>query len=419
MIIVVGAGLAGLTCAKILHQQGRQVLVVDAGDGPGGRVRTRVHPEGFLLDQGFQVLFTAYPAARRHLSFTRLDLREFDPGAIIATDKGMRTLSDPFQRPSQALPTLFSGAMGLGDKWRVALLRSRVMRRKIEEIFKGEDTSTHDFLQGRGFSDRALATFFEPFFGGVFYDSTLSTSAQMFQFTFKMLSEGRTVVPAGGMEAIAQQLARAIPYDNIRYRLSAQAIVSEDGEARGVRLASGETLAATQVVVATDAREAQRLTSVSLPTEGVSGATIYFSSPVSLYSGKQLVLNARAGRFINNLVQITNIAPEYAPQGQHLLSCTVLGLPDGDDRSIVERCRQDLTAIFPKHDLRRLRGLDVVRIPFAQFAQPPGIYGTLPGHGTPIRGLYLAGEYTNSSSIHGALESGENAANYLLTDGTL
>ncbi len=100
MIIVVGAGLAGLTCAKLLHQQGRQVLVVDAGDGPGGRVRTRLHPDGFLLDRGFQVLFTAYPAARRHLSYTRLDLREFDPGAIIVTEKGTYSLGDPFKHPA-------------------------------------------------------------------------------------------------------------------------------------------------------------------------------------------------------------------------------------------------------------------------------------------------------------------------------
>src|SRR5579859_640793 len=101
MIIIVGAGLAGLTCAKLLHQQGRQVLVLDAGDGPGGRVRTRVHPDGFLLDRGFQVLFTEYPAARRQLSYTRLDVREFDPGAIIVTEKATYTLADPFQKPGQ------------------------------------------------------------------------------------------------------------------------------------------------------------------------------------------------------------------------------------------------------------------------------------------------------------------------------
>ncbi len=218
------------------------------------------------------------------------------------------------------------------------------------------------------------------------------------------------------MEAIAQQLARAIPYDNIRYRMPIQAVVTENGEVRGVRLTTGETLAAAQVVIATDAREAQRLVSVTLPTEGTSCTCVYFSSPRSLYKQRKIVLNARSDAFINNLVQITNIAPEYAPQGQHLISATILGLPEGDDRAIVEQCRRDLALIFRKQDMTTLRGLDVVRIPFAQFAQPPGVFGTLASHATPIRGLYLAGEYTVNSSIHGALESGEHAAHYVLAD---
>ena len=62
-VIVVGAGLAGLTCAKVLHERGAEVVVFEASDGLGGRVRTDVK-EGFLLDRGFQVYFTAYPAAR-------------------------------------------------------------------------------------------------------------------------------------------------------------------------------------------------------------------------------------------------------------------------------------------------------------------------------------------------------------------
>ena len=54
--IIVGAGLAGLTCAKILGERGAEVAVFEASDGVGGRVRTDEH-DGFLLDRGFQVYF--------------------------------------------------------------------------------------------------------------------------------------------------------------------------------------------------------------------------------------------------------------------------------------------------------------------------------------------------------------------------
>ncbi|HEX2097882.1 MAG TPA: FAD-dependent oxidoreductase, partial [Rubrobacteraceae bacterium] len=66
-VIVVGAGLAGLTCAKVLVERGAEIAIFEASDGVGGRVRTD-EKEGFLLDRGFQVYFAAYPVARRHLN---------------------------------------------------------------------------------------------------------------------------------------------------------------------------------------------------------------------------------------------------------------------------------------------------------------------------------------------------------------
>jgi phytoene dehydrogenase-like protein len=49
-VIVVGAGLAGLTCARRLFQTGTRVQVLEATDAIGGRLRTDVSPEGFVLD---------------------------------------------------------------------------------------------------------------------------------------------------------------------------------------------------------------------------------------------------------------------------------------------------------------------------------------------------------------------------------
>ena len=90
-VIVVGAGLAGLTCAKVLAERGIEVVVYEASDGVGGRVRTDER-DGFLLDRGFQVYFTAYPVSRRHLDHKALNLRTFDPGAIICRGGKKTTL---------------------------------------------------------------------------------------------------------------------------------------------------------------------------------------------------------------------------------------------------------------------------------------------------------------------------------------
>ena len=80
-VLIIGAGLAGLCCARRLAEDGISFQIIEASDGIGGRVRTD-EVDGFLLDRGFQVLLTAYPEARRILDYSKLDLKSFSPGTF-------------------------------------------------------------------------------------------------------------------------------------------------------------------------------------------------------------------------------------------------------------------------------------------------------------------------------------------------
>ena len=81
-VVIVGAGLAGLAAANAIHRAGRDLVVLEASDRVGGRVRTDV-VDGFRLDRGFQVLLTAYPELPTQLDLDALDLRRFEPGALV------------------------------------------------------------------------------------------------------------------------------------------------------------------------------------------------------------------------------------------------------------------------------------------------------------------------------------------------
>jgi phytoene dehydrogenase-like protein len=417
-IIIVGAGLAGLTCGRILAGRGYDVQVLDASDGVGGRVRTDV-VDGFRLDRGFQVTFTAYPAVQRNLDLGALDLRAFDLGAWVAVNGRRIVLSDPLRDPAAALPSALTGFVSLGDKLRTGVLALMLAADPIPELLAGEDESTLAFLRRSGFSRRYINGFIRPFFGGIFLERALETSAKCFKFDLKMLAMGQTVVPAAGIGALAEQLAAPLA-GRIRLHTPAQAVEpGGDGHGPAVILADGTRLEAGRVVIATPAPEAARLTGRPMPSGARGTVTLYWQGAAPLYRGNKLVLNAHPDAFVNHLVQISNIAPEFAPPGRHLLSATVLGVPGGDDESLYARALADMQRMFAGNPTatQALAGytpLAIYRIPYAQFPQPPGLHPTLPDNDSGLPGLLFAGEFTEASSQNAAMISGEKAAALIL-----
>src|SRR5919112_4627650 len=409
-IIIVGAGLAGLTCAKVLRERGAEVAVFEALDGVGGRVRTDEH-DGFLLDRGFQVYFTSYPVTRRHLDYGALDFREFDPGAIVCNGPKKSVLSDPFRDPKALVPSLLSDAATLGDKLRTLDLAARTSTTGISAGAEdGEaDTSMLEYLEAAGLSERYIDSFFRPFYGGITLNRELTTSARVLRFTLKMLASGRTVVPALGMGEIPRQLASRLPEVAIHLNSPVENLLRDGERVVGVR-SGGEEHEADAVVVATDAPTAGELTGEAVPEGSVGEVCLYYETS-GLGSGKKAILNAENAAFVNNAVEISNVSERYAPPERHLLYAVALSSLDLPDAELYRRGVEDLSRWYPGVDFRPL---GLYRIPYGQFAQPPGAHGRLPENRTGTQGLFLAGEYTEDASINGSMLSGETAAGAVL-----
>jgi hypothetical protein len=406
-VVVIGAGLAGLTCAKVLSERGAEVAVFEASGGVGGRVRTD-EKDGFLLDRGFQVYFTAYPVARRHLDHAKLDLRDFDPGAIVCRDGGKSVLSDPLRDPKALVPTLISDAATLPDKLRTAKLAAKVLpggATTASEEDGGTDTSTLEYLRASGLSERYINSFYRPFYGGVSLSRTLYTSARVFRFTLRMLTTGRTAVPARGMGEIPLQLVAHLPEEVVHLDNPVDSLLREGNRVVGVR-AAGVEHEADVVVVATEAPVAGKLTGEKVPEESVGEVCLYYETD-GLGSGKKIMLNAEDGAFVNNAVEISNVSERYAPLGRHLLCAVALGGLDLPDAELYRRGIEDVSRWYPEASFEPLA---LCRIPYGQFAQPPNVHKKLPKNRTDTPGLVLAGEYTEDSSINGSMLSGEKAA---------
>ncbi|MBS1526922.1 MAG: FAD-dependent oxidoreductase, partial [Bacteroidetes bacterium] len=213
-VVIVGAGLSGLAAAKLLKAAGRSITLIEASDGIGGRVRTD-YIDGFQFDRGFQVLLTAYPEAKRLLNYKALDLHFFEPGAVILNDAGSTPVSDPLRQPSKIWQTLISTSGSFKDKMLMLRLKRKLRKKQIDDLFQGKPLSTLQYLKEFGFSDKIIVNFLKPFFGGVFLEDELNTSADMFEFLFKMFSEGGTAIPAFGMGMIAKQLGETLDKDDL------------------------------------------------------------------------------------------------------------------------------------------------------------------------------------------------------------
>lgn len=407
-VVIVGAGLAGLACARVLQAAGRGARILEAGDAPGGRVRTDM-VEGYALDRGFQVLLTAYPAAQRRLDFAALGLGEFRPGARVVTPEGEGRLGDPWREPGRLWETLRAPVGSWADKWRVGRLRLAATLGDDDRVWTlGGGRSAAEELAARGFSVEMTKRFLQPWLGGIFLDADLrKTPAALMFFVYRMFARGAAALPAGGMGRIPEQLAAGLASETLR--LSAEVARVSPGE---VVLADGERYRARQVVVATEADGCARLTGRA--PEAVrwrAVTTIYWAAPESPLGGEPILwLNGTGRGRVNHLAVPSDVAAGYAPPGCALISATVLGdAPESDDE-LARIAQSELAAHFGDV-VGAWRKLGVTRVRKAlPIVARPGVAGVAGRAVAAEDGLWICGDATASASIEGALASGEAVA---------
>jgi len=400
-VVVVGAGLAGLTCACDLTRAGISCQVVEASDGIGGRVRTDT-VDGYRLDRGFQILLDAYPEVRRRLDLNALYVGRFEPGAVVRIGGAFHRVGDPLRRPRD-LPTTLAAPIGtLADKVRLARLVLDVRTHRVGELLRRPDGTTAQRLAAAGFSSRMIESFWRPLFAGIQLDPALEVSSRRFDVILRMLAVGGTGVPAEGMGAIPTQLAAGLPPGSVR--LEAGVATVDSG---GVVLLDGERFGAREVVVATDGPTAHQLLGGRVPDPGSrAAACCWFSAPSAPVAGARLMLDGEGTGPARNVAVMSEVAPTYAPPGRSLLAAAVPG-PDALDPAVTERVQRQLARWFDS-SLRDWEHLRTDVIPHGQPAQAPPFH---PKRKVDLgEGVFVCGDHRDTASIQGAMFSGGRTA---------
>ena len=399
IIHIIGAGISGLTAAKVLEEKGFYPIVLEATDRVGGRVKTDV-VNGHQMDHGFQVLLTGYPAAQRYLNYEKLNLQKIAPGAAIFKNKKQKIIGDPLRDLFFLLPTLLSGIGNFQDKIKILQLNAELKKKSLLAIFSTPTEKTRTYLTKLGFSKNMISDFFKPFFSGIFLETKLETSSRMFEFVYKMFGEGYATIPKSGMEAIPKQLLKQLKKTTFKYNtkvaeVNEGEIVLEDQ----TKIKSHFTLIATQA-----SRLLPNLNKQSISWK--SCVNLYFETDKRTIKKPLIGLIAKQSSLVNNIFYTTSIATKTRAK-KELLSVTVIDTQNLSKETLLKQV---------KKELKELCGIDAGQL-VKQYTIPMALpnLANLTHELDPIdtqvgNTLFVAGDTLLNASLNAAFIAGEMAA---------
>lgn len=378
-VVVIGAGLAGLSAALQIQKADREVIVLEAAERAGGRVQSD-SIDGFTCDRGFQLINAKYPELVALNVLGELDFRFADRAINVAIDNKLHRLGDPRRYPF----TAFDQATG-------SILEKLALVKAL--IGKPEANQSIDKYLIRAGLGKTLDRVLKPFLRGVYLTDLSSVLAPAGLEIIKTFIGGKPGLPRDGVGALSVALANRV--SDLRLGVAVNSI-----KAGKVLTTAGE-IAANKIIVATDSTTAAQLLDLTSVTKLAACTTWYHSAPTTPVSHGQLIVDGQnRGEVINTLV-ISNFIPEYAPVGRNLISSTTdLGVTESEVRrhlATMYNCDNRDWELVAKYEIP-------AALPIGAMAIDQPIQ-------TLVReGIYLAGDGQVSPSQNGALKSGRLAA---------
>lgn len=420
-VVIVGAGVAGLSAAHRLNSAGVTTAVLEAAPCAGGRMSTE-KVDGFRLDRIGQLLSTAYPELRLTPGLDALVLRPFAPGVLLHSDgrhhragavasaggargalHAVRALASA---PRATAAPRASAPLGTAvDQARLGAALTRLAAMPVRRLLARPELPAREALAARGVPARTVDGFLRPLLAALLCDPELTTSSRCADLALRSFAGGRLCVPEGGAEMLPELLRRALPPGTVHTGVRVTSVSTN-----AVATAEHGEIRCRAVLLATDARAAAELLPGLRVPDFHQLTVVHHSADEAPATGASLLLDADRGGPVAHTAVVSAVDPSRAPAGRALISSTVLGPPPADlDTAVrmhlsrlygtstrrwetlaVHHTAEAVPAMRPPHDLRR-----PVRL---------------------LAGLYVCGDHRDTSTVQGALHSAHRATTAILKD---
>lgn len=403
-VAVIGAGLAGLSCARALEESGLEVLVLEASDRVGGRIGTRL-VDGYRCDLGLQWFDARDADLPPSLDVAALNPRPLDRAIVVASARGYRVLKGP-------QPSLIAGLRAAGGQPAdvARLMRwSEPLRMPPDRIASARDMTLGESLDEFGLAGVIRDEVLVPFLRLAVGDHDASSSYHYVMSRLRGLATGVPAVPALGMQAIPDQLALGLSR-RVQAGTSVHDVRRSSGEGVRVRTSAGE-VTASAAVVATDPDTAAGLLGIGIRPMR-SQSTWWFAAGAAPTSLKAAFIDPEAPRSgpMTHALVVSNAAPRYAPAGGCLVAAAGPGA-DGDEQERVAQVRAQLARVFQTS----VDSWELVHASTSMAAWPAVRPPLLGARDVDLGdGLFVVGDHRETPGIAGAVASGRRGAAAIL-----
>ena len=446
-VVIIGGGFAGLAAGVALAEAGRRVRLLEQKPYLGGRARSFVDSAtGSVVDNGQHLMMGCYHATRRFLlAIGTLDCLAFQPDlrvAFVEPGRGLTRLEcSRWPAPWHLLfGVLASDSFAAGEKLEVARLSRRLVAREARGADQGVGSggsrglTVEEWLQSLGQSERLRRNFWDLLCIAAMNEDPRRASAALFEHVLRLalfqspedsclgiprvgLSECYTraasdfITARGGRVEVGRSVASLL----VRCDGAGRAGVSE-----GVVMSDDERIEARAVLSAVPWHAFLEF----LP-EDLVRAEPFFSKIRKLRPAPIISIYLWFDRAVTDLdfvglrgttVQWLFNRSRIDGSPGHLVSLVLSGAREHVDRSkeeLLSVAIEDLARLFPPFRTAKLLHSLVIKERLATFSPSVESQDGRPTARTPIRGLYLAGDWTDTglpATIEGAVESGYTAA---------